>query len=262
MTETPYQPSLPREIEEDKHWWFASRTRALLTMLDRELDRREPTPVLDVGCGAGNMFHHLWRYGPVVGLDNNPKPLEVAQARGYQVSLGDAVAMPFEDDRFGLVALLDTVEHCDDDLAVLKECGRVMQPGGLLVVTAPAFSWLWSHNDELNMHRRRYSAGELRERLTEAGLHVRRMAFNNFFVFPLAAALILLRRGHGEPELASPHFDDEAYQVEMEPASPPVNAVLTQVGKVEAGLLRWVDLPVGTSLIAIAEKALDASDSG
>jgi len=72
----------------------------------------------------------------------------------------------------------------------------------------------------------------------------------------------LLRRGHGEPELASPHFDDDAYQVEMEPASPPVNAVLTQVGKVEAGLLRWVDLPVGTSLIAIAEKPLDASDSG
>ncbi|MGQ9586382.1 MAG: class I SAM-dependent methyltransferase [Anaerolineae bacterium] len=254
MSDASYQPPLPQEIEEDRHWWFASRTRALLAMLDRELDPQKPIPVLDVGCGAGNMFHHLWRYGPVIGLDNNPKPLEVARARGYKVWLGDATAMPFEDNRFGLVALLDTVEHCDDDEAVLRECHRVLRPGGLLVVTAPAFSWLWSHNDELNLHRRRYSPGELRKRVRTAGLRLRRLAFNNFFIFPLAAGLILLRRGRREPQLASPHLDDEAYQVEMEPASPWVNFLLAQVGGVEAKLLRWVDLPVGTSLIAIAEK--------
>ena len=72
--------------------------------------------------------------------------------------------------------------------------------------------------------------------------------------FPMAAALIVLRRGRHEPDLASPHFDDDAYQVEMEPASPLVNAVLTQVGRAEAALLRWLNLPVGTSLIAIGEK--------
>lgn len=254
MTEEPCQPSLPREIAEDRHWWFASRTRALLAMLDRELDRSQSVPVLDVGCGAGNMFHHLWRYGPVVGLDNNPKPLEVARARGYRVWLGDAAAMPFDDDSFGLVALLDTVEHCDDDLAVLRECCRVLRPGGKLVLTAPAFQWLWSHNDDLNLHRRRYAPQELRAKLLAAGLAVRRMAFNNFFIFPLAAGLILLRRGRHEPQLASPHFDEDAYQVEMEPVPGPVNFLLTQVGRVEAFLLRWVDLPIGTSLVAIAEK--------
>jgi hypothetical protein len=81
-----------------------------------------------------------------------------------------------------------------------------------------------------------------------------RISYNNFFIFPLAALLILLRRGRAEPELASPHFDDEAYQVEMEPASPPVNAVLTLVGKLEVALLRRFALPFGTSIIAVAEK--------
>ncbi len=81
-----------------------------------------------------------------------------------------------------------------------------------------------------------------------------RISYNNFFVFPLAAALIVLRRGRAEPELASPHFDEDAYQVEMEPTPPVLNAVLTLVGKLEVALLRRVNLPVGTSVIAIAEK--------
>ena len=81
-------------------------------------------------------------------------------------------------------------------------------------------------------------------------------SYNNFFIFPLAASLILLRRGRAEPKLASPHFDDEAYQVEMEAASPLVNTVLTGVGKVEAALVRRLALPIGTSIICLARKPL------
>jgi hypothetical protein len=119
----------------------------------------------------------------------------------------------------------------------------------------PAFMWLWSHNDDINAHVRRYTAGELRRKLHAAGFRVRRMTYNNFLVFPMAAGLILLRRGrNSQPELASHHLSQDEYQVEMEPASPPVNALLTGVGWAEAQLLRWVSLPVGTSIIAIAEK--------
>jgi hypothetical protein len=114
--------------------------------------------------------------------------------------------------------------------------------------------FLWSKNDVLNMHQRRYSRPELKAKLEQHGFRVLRISYNNFFVFPLAAALILLRRGRAEPELASPHFDEEAYQVEMEPAPPLLNALLTWVGKLEVALLRRVNLPFGTSIIAIAEK--------
>jgi hypothetical protein len=114
--------------------------------------------------------------------------------------------------------------------------------------------FLWSRNDELNMHQRRYTIPELTQLLERNGFRVLRISYNNFFIFPLAASLIMLRRGRREPELASPHFDDESYQVEMEPASPAMNAVLGGVGKVETSLLRHTRLPVGTSIIAIAEK--------
>ena len=244
-----------KEIEEDKHWWFAGRTWSLLNMVDRLVEPDGSQQVLDIGCGAGNMFHHLARYGPVVGLDNNPKPLAIARERGYDVREGSAEEMPFDDASFQLVSLLDTVEHCDDDMAVLRDCYRVCAPGGHLVVTVPAFMWLWSNNDVLNDHKRRYTARELRDKLRKVGFRARRMTYNNFLVFPLAAGLLLLRRGTEQsPELGSPHFDDESYQVEMEPAPPLINSILSGVTWTESQILRWLSLPVGTSIICIAQK--------
>ena len=249
------QPTTLAKIAEDEHWWFAGRTWSLLNMLDRLVPPDKKKRVLDIGCGAGNMFHHLARYGRVAGVDNDPKPLVVAQDRGYKVREGTAEDLPFGDDSFDLVTLLDTLEHCDDDLLVLRECYRVCAPGSHLVVTVPALMWLWSYNDVLNAHKRRYTTKELRTRLRRIGFRVRRTSYNNFFVFPMASALILLRRGMKQkPELGSPHFDQESYQVEMEPAPPLLNTLLRGVTWTESQVLRWLNLPVGTSIICIAQK--------
>lgn len=246
---------IPLEIEEDRHWWFASRTRALMTLMDAVTPPGGDASILDVGCGAGNMIHHLSRYGRVYGVEIDPRPVAVANERGYNVRQGDAVkGIPFEDASFDLVTTLDTIEHNEEDMAILRECCRVLRPGGYVVVTVPAFMWLWSHNDVINAHVRRYTAGELKEKLEEAGFEIHRVTYNNTLIFPLAAPLIMLRRGN-EPELASHHFDEDEYQVEMEPASPPVNAVLKLVGCIEAGLLKWFNLPFGTSIIAVGRRA-------
>jgi SAM-dependent methyltransferase len=249
-------------LDEDRHWWFATRTRAILAYLDRYVGPGGANRVLDVGCGAANMTHHLRHYGSVVGVDSNPKPLEIARERGLEAHRGSADDLPFEDCAFDLLALLDTVEHVPAEDAVFAECRRVLRApdaptgraGGKLLVTVPAFMFLWSQNDVINMHQRRYTVPELRTKLERHGFRVLRISYNNFFVFPLAAGLILFRRGRAEPRLASPHFDEDVYQVEMEPASPLVNSILTVVGKLEVALLRRVALPWGTSIIAIAEK--------
>lgn len=249
-------------LEEDRHWWFATRTRAILVFLDQYFGRGEDRRILDIGCGAANMTHHLRHYGHVIGLDNNPRPLKVARQRGLEAYEGGAVDLPFEDDVFDLVALLDTVEHVQEQDEVFRECWRVLRApdaqtgaaGGKLLITVPALMFLWSNNDILNRHQRRYSAHELRDKVTQHGFRILRISYNNFFIFPMAALLILLRRGRAEPELASPHFDEGSYQVEMEPASPLANSILTGVGRLEARLLRLTSLPLGTSLIAIVEK--------
>lgn len=245
-------------LEEDKHAWFAGRTRAILKYLDAEVGPPVPGQVrklLDIGSGAGNMAHHLAQYGQVFGLDYNPRPLPVAQQRGLPVMQGSGNELPFATNTFDLVALLDTVEHIPDELGVLYECTRVLKPRGKLIVTVPAFMWLWSYNDEINAHQRRYTAPELQQKLELCGLQVKRISYNNFFLFPAIAGIRVLRPYN--PGLKSPHLDQEpdVYQVDMEPIPEPANTVLHGVGWLEAEILARGHLPFGTSVIAIAEKA-------
>lgn len=244
-------------LEEDRHAWFAGRTRAILKFLDAEVGPSLPgeqRKVLDVGSGAGNMAHHLAHYGTVISLDPNPRPLAVAQQRGLEVIQSTGDLLPFPDNEFDLVALFDTVEHISDEFGVFEECRRVLRPGGKLMVTVPAFMWLWSYNDEINAHQRRYTAPELRHKLEVSGFQVKRISYNNFFLFPLVAGIRLLRPY--KPDLESPHLTaaEEVYQVEMEPIPEPVNTVLHCVGWVEAELIERTSLPFGVSVLCIAEK--------
>ena len=242
-------------LPEDLHWWFATRTWSLLSLLDANMPRRDGD-VLDIGCGAGNMIHHLSRYGRVKGVEVDARPVAMAQARGYDVRQGDATrGIPFPDASFDLVTALDVIEHVDEDEAILREAGRVLKPGGILAVSTPAFQWLWSYNDEINGHKHRYSSRELRERVARAGLRVRRITFGFFLVFPMSAPLILLRNRLGaKKDLRSHHLSQDEYQVEMEPVSPWLNTLLRGVGRVEAALVSRVNLPIGTSLMVVAEK--------
>lgn len=242
-------------IPEDNHWWFATRTWSLLNLLDKNFSRRDGG-VLDLGCGAGNMIHHLSRYGSVRGIDIDPRPVAAAQARGYDVQQGDpSRGTPYPDASFDLVTALDVIEHVDDDRAVLREAYRLLRPNGILAITTPAFQWLWSHNDELNAHQRRYSACELREKIERAGFRIKRLSFGFFLVFPISAPMILLRKRFGKKvDLRSHILHADEYQVEMEPTAPWLNFILRGVGRVEAALVSRINLPIGSSLTCIAEK--------
>lgn len=242
-------------LAEDDHWWFATRTWAIEKWLG-QLGVRTGLEILDIGCGAGNMIHHLSRYGRVRGIELDARPVKIAQSRGYDVRQADASrAIPFEDATFDLVTALDVIEHVDDDESVLREADRVLKPGGYLLLTTPAFQWLWSYNDDLNAHKRRYTNKEIESRLERTGLRALRISYNFFLVFPLAAGLILWRKkNQRRVELSSHHFQEDAYQVEMEPVSPGVNSLLRGVGRLEAQLIGIANLPIGTSLIALARK--------
>src|SRR5712692_10072603 len=127
-----------QQIAEDSHWWFAGRVRAIDALAAPYLGSN--LRVLDVGCGAGNMLHHLARYGTVQGVEIDPRPLRLAKQRGYDVKLADAGAgIPFGDAQFELVTALDVIEHTQDDVSVLKECRRVLAPNGHVLVSVPAF---------------------------------------------------------------------------------------------------------------------------
>lgn len=236
---------------QDAHWWFRARGEIVLALLGDALRERAARAngsgarrprIVDLGCGAGGMIGRLAALGEAVGMDASPAAVEYAREVGVDIHLGALPApVPFADGSFDAATLLDVLEHIDDDRAALAAIRGLLRPGGILVVTVPAFPFLWSQHDELNEHRRRYVRAELREKLESAGFDVLRLSYFNTFLFPPIAAVRLAGRLGGRR--------DEP----MEGRVPkPVNALLRELFASERWLLRSGSLPFGVSLIAVA----------
>ncbi len=238
---------------EDVHWWFVGRRRILLQVLDRYLgaSNGHERKILDVGCGTGTMLTHLATYGKAQGVDIDEEAVGYCRERGLlDVQVGELEKLPFGDASFDLVTALDVVEHIDDDLAALREIGRVLRPGGHLLMTVPAHQFLWGDQDEVNMHKRRYVAAEVRDRLKATGFQVERVSYINAFMFPPIAAIRWLRRLEHRLRPRTPQQSDFRY-----PAPRPVNFVLATIFGAEAPIVRRVNLPVGVSILALASKS-------
>lgn len=237
---------------EDVHWWFVGRRRILLQVLNRYLgsNGHHTRRILDVGCGTGTMLTYLSSFGKAQGVDIDEEAVGYCRERGLEdVGLGEAADLPFGDGSFDLVTALDVVEHLDDDVAAFQEMKRVLRPGGQILVTVPAHRFLWGDQDEVNMHKRRYTANELRQRLVESGFEVVRVSYMNALLFaPIAAVRLLRRLEHRlRPRIA--HQSDFRY-----PAPRPVNYVLAHVFGAEGPILRRMDIPFGVSILALAQK--------
>jgi SAM-dependent methyltransferase len=233
---------------DEHHWWYRGRRR----IIDVELSRLPLPPgarVLDAGCGSGRTLQELARYGEVSGIELNPEAAAVAQDRGpYDVRIGRLEELPWDDAEFDLVTCLDVIEHTPDDVATLRELGRVTSPSGWLLVTVPAYQALWSRHDEDNHHYRRYERGPLRDAAVRAGWEVRRMtSFNSLLLAPAAAVRLAQRRRRRESE--------SAYKDNLNIGPAWLNGVLEQPLRSEARwLARGRTLPAGLSLLAVLQR--------
>ncbi len=228
---------------EDHHWWFVGRRQLVL----QELTRRgglTPGPILDLGCGTGGMLQHLQRLAPVIGLDSAEEAAHGCRQRLVPLTLGWGSQMPFRDGAMGTVAALDVIEHVADDLGVLTEMYRVLRPGGLLLITVPAYQFLWSQHDVFNHHQRRYGRGGLQSVITAAGFQIEKLSYFNTFLFPAAVVRKASMRFNRDDGPAS-HLDD---------VSPPVNAVLKRILSAERPLVQRWNFPFGASLICAARR--------
>ena len=179
---------------EDRHWWYRGRR----TVLERVIERlRLPARarILDAGCGSGRNMVELARHGTVTGVELSPRASRSpARARAGEVIEGSVLEMPFESASFDLAVSLDVIEHLEDDLGALRELRRVVAPGGALLITVPAYQWLWSGHDEINHHHRRYTRRSLQQVAEQAGWETVRTTYFNSLLLPVAIVLRVLDR--------------------------------------------------------------------
>lgn len=243
MQETAYRQFI--ELE-DEHFWFVGRRRIFIHLLAGQLGGRGDARILDVGCGAGGMLGPLAQFGEVSGVDTSQELVRFCQERGFsRVERASAYELPGED-RFDLVTLFDTLEHISDDVRALRECRRVLKPGGLLLASVPAYQFLFANNDRIAQHQRRYTAKVLCGRLTQAGFEPVRLTYFNTLLFPLILPLVLLKKV--QERFSAP--DDSTNLSHRIPA--PINRALAATMSSERHLLKRVSMPFGHSLIAMA----------
>lgn len=230
---------------EDRHWWYRGRR----TVIERVLDGlRLPDPaatrILDAGCGSGRNMVELARRGTVTGVELSPTSVCLARERGVgEVIEGSVLEMPFADASFELAVSLDVVEHLEDDETALREMRRVVTPGGALVVTVPAYQWLWSGHDVINHHHRRYTRRSLQSVAERAGWRQERTTYFNSLLLPVAILLRVLDR-------INTRTTESSLDLWVPPG--PVNWLLERPLELEAAAISHGGrIPAGLSLLSV-----------
>jgi len=228
---------------EDRHWWYRGRRNVLARAISG-VQLPQPARVLDAGCGSGRNMLELKRYGEVCGVELSETSVELARARNVgTVVAGSVLEMPFESDSFDLAVCLDVIEHLEDDRGALRELRRVLAPGGTLLVTVPAYQWLWSGHDEINHHHRRYNRRSLLRVAGEAGWQCAEATYFNSLLLPVAIALRALDRLHARATESS---------LDLWVPPTPLNWLLQQPLNIEAGAIaRGRRIPAGLSVLAV-----------
>jgi len=170
------------------NWWYLGR-RVIVTRLWQKYFTQKPGKVLDVGCGTGegksivdNMLD---------GIDESEEALNIAKQKGYAIlTKGSADNLPFPDNSYSGILMLDVLEHISDDVRALSECVRVLEAKGTMLITVPAYQWLWSGHDEVFGHERRYTRKDLVEKIKNTGFEI---IFSSYYVAFLFPVIVLYR---------------------------------------------------------------------
>ncbi len=244
------EPEIYRQMRdvEDSHWWFVSR-RAIIATAIATLTLPSEARILDVGSGTGGNLEMLSSFGSVTGIEADDMAIALCSSRKSAIVLKGSLPanLPEFPEKFDLIIMLDVLEHIDEDLAALKSLERLLSPTGVLIVTVPAFPFLWSDHDVQHHHKRRYRYSTLKRVVQNSGLRVCHMTYYNSWLFPVIAAARLFRRV--KPSRVT------GQDIRVPP--PMMNRVLKSLFTSEKRLVTRMRFPFGTSILAIAMKSIE-----
>ena len=150
--------------------------------------------------------------------------------------------MPFIDKQFDVVVILDVLEHVSDDSCAVTEIRRVLKQNGLVICFVPAFSFLWSPQDELLGHFRRYTKTTLAD-LFEEGWECKKISYFNFLLSPFIFLIRLVKKLKKKSR-----WKDEV------DSFPLCNKIFYWIFSSEIFFLKKFNFPFGISLLAVYRK--------
>jgi 2-polyprenyl-3-methyl-5-hydroxy-6-metoxy-1,4-benzoquinol methylase len=232
------------EIDED-HWWFTSRRKIIDRVIRSQVSPPGDARILEVGCGTGSNLNLLQRFGRVEAIEPDDAARKLARLRGgvevMDGMLPDGVKL--DDFAYDLIVMLDVLEHIPDDRSALEALRSKLRAGGRILLTVPAVPWLWSAHDVAHHHERRYTGNSLSKVVRASGYRICYRSYFNTVLFPLIA----MARCVGK--LSGREGGDDA----MPPAV--LNTILGALFSAESAWVGRYSLPIGVSLVLVAEPA-------
>lgn len=233
------------------NWWFLGRQKIIHTFLASLMENFPvPPKILDFGCGTGRLTQSLETFGVVTGVDFSEEAIHFCQKRGMNNISKISHSREIASESFDFIVSFDVMEHLDDDDALLLDFNRILKPRGFLFITVPALPILWGGEDIVSQHKRRYKKRELLGKLSNFEIH--KLSYFNTLLFPFIA---FIRIGNRLFRPATLQRSDISELNET------INTLFYKIFGWEATLLKFMNLPIGVSLLAIARKKCSQSES-
>ncbi len=234
---------------ERAHWWFLARRNIITSLIERFIGVPHGQTIFDAGCGSGFFVRYLQKMGyQAAGADGFGPAVDYGrQQQGIQgISIMDQEKIDAPDASYDCVLALDVLEHLEDETKMIREMKRVLKPGGIMIVTVPAYRFLWGVQDTVAHHFRRYVRGEIVDTVVRGGgvRPIFSSYYNSLLFVPIAAVRLLFRWFHIDTQRHSDY--------EIGPAW--VNSLLYWIFNCEAYLLRLMSFPFGVSIVVVLKK--------
>jgi SAM-dependent methyltransferase len=236
---------------EDRLWWYQGMRAVTAAILNRHLPGGPSTRVLDIGCGTGYSLKWLRQelgtqsaFGVDLSRDASVFWNETGLLNG---AIASAQRVPLASNLFDLVTCFDVIYQLTgtEAEAAVDEIHRLLKPGGILFIREPAYEWLRAGHDIAVGGRHRYTLREMMRLLTARGFALKQATYANTLLFWAAVPHRLISKWTGSDES------------DVKPVGRWLNAALAAILKLEARLVRYISLPFGLSVIAVAEKKAD-----
>ena len=220
-----------------RHWWWRARNDCVRREVTRLLGTRRDARVLDIGCGDGVLFPFLSGFGEVEGIEPDPQVISPASPWRDRIQVRPFDESFTADRPYALILMLDVLEHLDDAPGALRHAAALLESGGHLLVTVPAFRTLWTHHDQLNHHVTRFTKRRLAAAVDAAGMEIQVnwYLFHWLFFAKLAERMRESIAGPPAPEEVPPRY---------------LNDALYRLCGLEQAIAGRV-VPFGSSLIAV-----------
>lgn len=230
---------------ENSYWWHVGRKRIINQQL-KSLKLKKTTSILNIGCGTGGMIPLFEQYGTVTNIDVSIEAVKYCKDLGYKDTIKfNGKRLPFSAGVFDVIVATDVLEHIENDSKALKEWYRVLKPGGKLIITVPAYQWLWSEHDESLHHFRRYTASGLHNLVNNNKFTVLKRSYIIVFSFPLIVLYRLIASISKKP-------GEKQTSYVILPSI--INKFFIYLLAFEGRLLKYINFPYGTSVLIEARK--------